>query len=390
MKEELSNFVTLYSGDCLENIKLLPDNSIDAFVLDPPYHLESIVKRFGGKNAKPTKGGTGDAFARISSGFAGKTWDGGDIAFRKETWEEFFRVLKPGGHLVAFAATRNSHRMVTAIEDAGFEIRDSLYWIYGTGMPHSQDVSKFIDKELGQKRDLDNDIPISEEAKAYNGYGTNLKPSVEPICLARKPLSEKTIAKNILKWGTGALNIDDCRIPISEDDKIQFTGNSPALSKNSNECWKRPWCSDKEYVKNKIKKAIDKSNKLGRWPANIIIDGSDEVVNIFPVYNKKSSSRFFYSAKADKKDRANSNHPTIKPIKLIEWLITLVTPPNGIILDPFAGSGTTGQAAQNLNIKCILMEREEEYINDIKNRIKNISTEETTPNNNINLEEFFN
>lgn len=220
----LSSSTTLFHADMLDALKVLPDNCIDSVVTDPPYHLTSIVKRFGGANAAPAQYGTDGAFARASTGFMSKAWDGGDIAFRPETWAEVLRVLKPGGHVAAFGATRGYHRMACAIEDAGFEIRDSLCWLYGTGFPKSHDVSKGIDKAAGAERtevvgsklgrpgmskdgsnqrsgfddafggeasgSMSTDIlaPATPAAQEWEGWGTALKPAVEPIVLARKPL----------------------------------------------------------------------------------------------------------------------------------------------------------------------------------------------------------
>ena len=232
----------LLKGDCLETLKTIPDNSVDSVVCDPPYHLQSIVKRYGQEGSAPAQEGTDGLFKRSSKGFMGKTWDGGDIAFRTDVWRECLRVLKPGGHLIAFGGTRTIHRITCAIEDAGFEIRDQLGWIYYSGFPKSHNVSKGIDRHLGGNREvvleykqsgskfkltemiMDNGgfndpdrssysitAPATPQAKQWDGWGTALKPAQEPACLARKPISEKSIASNVLKWGTGGLNIDECR-----------------------------------------------------------------------------------------------------------------------------------------------------------------------------------
>jgi DNA modification methylase len=433
--------IILHHGDCLQVLRDMPDNSVDAICTDPPYHL----------------------------GFMGKHWDKkGGIAFKPKTWMEVLRVLKPGGHLVAFAAPKNSHRMVCAIEDAGFEIRESIMWLFGSGFPKSQNVSKAIDKTLGKvgktvakgnpvKRMIPGAdqnrngwkknngrvyqpgeyIPATDEAEEFEGYGTALKPAHEPICLARKPLSEKTVAKNVLRYGTGALNIDGCRV---EADGEVIADDGQRVDTSCHDGYKRPGASMFKNGKPAIRGGP--ANQLGRWPANIVHDGSDEVVRLFPhtksgsllkthtmreseniamsgknyarhsskdfltnsgsaarffystregeaSANKRyakngatnfaalpgerrndsgSNARFFYSAKASKKDRAGSEHPTVKPVKLMEWLVTMVTPPGGVVLDPFAGTGTTGQAAYNLGFDCILIEREDEYVNDIAAR----------------------
>lgn len=426
----LSDKAVLYHADCRDALRLLPDNSIDSCVTDPPYALVSIVKRFGLPNAAPAKGN--DAYMRASSGFMGKAWDTGEVAFSEDFWREVLRVLKPGAHVAAFGASRGYHRMACAIEDAGFEIRDSLMWVYGTGFPKSQDVSKFIDKAAGAERATPNvepmkkksdvgeisknvrcticgkarasgnpcvcprpeNVPVTDAAREWEGWGTALKPAFEPIVLARKPLSEGTVAANVLRWRTGALNIDGCRV-----------GNAGGCK------------SDTAYVggdaQNTFGKGLNDQRSpsvegLGRWPANVVHDGSDEVVALFPsqagaaapVHKRNadkfrnaygtfkgnvdeagstfrgdsgSAARFFYSAKASKADRAGSKHPTVKPISLMEWLAELVTPPGGTILDPFAGSGTTGAAARNKGFACILVEREAEYAADIRRRLGTVA-----------------
>lgn len=417
----LDGKITLYHGDNRDVLRQLPDSSIDSVVTDPPYALVSIVKRFGGANAKPPKDyGPGNglaAYARAARGFMGKQWDTGEVAFSEEFWAEVLRVLKPGGHVAAFGASRGYHRMACAIEDAGFEIRDSLMWIYGTGFPKSHDVSKGIDKAAGvefeaspasgvgfmgpdgpggyniTKNRLTRIGEMSDAARQWEGWGTALKPAFEPIVLARKPLSEGTVAANVLRWGTGALNIDGCRIEAPGVD----------LGRNNNA---RKQEDGTSYVVQKTAMRIDNSGGLGRWPANVVHDGSDEVIAAFPntapakagnrgvtgrhdpgqgaehnrmkeysasvrghFDNGGSAARFFYSAKASKADRAGSKHPTVKPISLMEWLATLITPPGGTVLDPFAGSGTTGAAARNKGFACILIEREAEYVEDIRRRL---------------------
>lgn len=357
----LDGRVELLAGDCLEMLLKLPDNSIDSVVTDPPYHLTSIVKRFGGSNATPAKGN--DAYMRASRGFMNQQWDGGDIAFRQELWEHVLRVLKPGGHLVAFSGTRTYHRMTCAIEDAGFEIRDQIGWCFGSGFPKSHN--------------------------AGNGWGTALKPAWEPICLARKSLIG-TVAENVEKHGTGAVNIDGCRIvggPSSGGTK-----SSTYLGLMNDDGWQ-----PKDRV-------IDRSMKAGRWPANLIHDGSEEVLAAFPQSDGQqgdvrgtepsrtggdgtncygeygriasaarndsgSAARFFYSAKADAEDRLGSKHPTVKPLDLMQWLVRLVTPKGGAVLDPFAGTGTTGEAAWREGMNAVLIEREPEYQADIARRM---------------------
>ena len=405
----MSDFV-LHEGDCLATLRTLPDCSIDAVCTDPPYALV----------------------------FMGKKWDTGEVAFSFEFWAEVLRVLKPGGHVVAFGGTRTYHRMVCAIEDAGFEIRDAIMWHYGTGFPKSLDVSKQLDKAAGAVREVirtrtdgrgaspskienhgvgDTGIghadgskqtygetaPATDAARQWAGWGTALKPATEIICLARKPLSEPTVAANVLRWGTGALNIDGTRIATGDS---LGGGDQSARTKTKVEGWDRPWMQDatmKAAHADRVNANVAKAEALGRWPANVIHDGSDEVVGMFPVttngtgavkkatsagwqanaYGKESrpsgtpnieygdtgsAARFFYSAKASKADRAESKHPTVKPVNLMRWLVRLVTPPGGTVLDPFAGSGTTGLAARLEGFRSVMCEREAEYIDDIKRR----------------------
>jgi site-specific DNA-methyltransferase (adenine-specific) len=317
--------VFLHAGDCLEVLASLPENSIDAVVTDPPYHFTSIVKRFGSPDAAPAQFGSDGAFARASRGFMGKEWDGGDIAFRPDTWALIWRVLKPGGHMVAFGAPKNYHRLACAIEDSGFEIRDCLQWIFGTGFPKSHNLE--------------------------GGLGTALKPAYEPIVLARKPLSEKTVAANVLRWGTGALNIDATRVD-GQPRTTHADGNRvTSVAASGHLSGKKPHGPTPAPE--------------GRWPANLCHDGSQQVLDLFP----NDAGRFFYSSKASKADRAGSKHPTVKPVALMQWLIRMVTPPGGTVLDPFAGSGTTAQAAINEGFQTVLIEREEEYQSDIRNRL---------------------
>jgi site-specific DNA-methyltransferase (adenine-specific) len=375
----------LICGNSLLELKKLDSNSIDSVVTDPPYEL----------------------------GFMGKEWDKTGIANNVELWKEVYRVLKPGGHMLAFSGTRTYHRMVCAIEDSGFEIRDQLAWIYGSGFPKSQNVGKMIDKKAGKKVEKGEAFnvvgmgksnggskfrsdhpdykpydPQTDDAKKYDGWGTALKPAQEPIVLARKPLSEKTVAANVIKYGTGAINIDDSRVG-DEDIKINVLEEWTGFGQKKNP----------EYNQ-KISK--------GRWPANIIHDGSDEVVQLFP-NSKGSAARFFYSAKANKQDRnegcekieakraisiscngpekkmhlgisslkgehkqiepKNNIHPTVKPTELMRYLIRLITPSNGVVLDPFNGSGSTGKAAMLEGKHYIGIDLSTEYIKISEARI---------------------
>lgn len=405
MRHILSPSAALFHADCRDALRQLPDNSIDSCVTDPPYALVSIMKRFGGANAAQGN----DAYMRASAGFMGKTWDTGETAFSTEFWAEVLRVLKPGAHVVAFGASRGYHRMACAIEDAGFEIRDSLMWVYGTGFPKSHNVALSIDKAAGAVGHLAKSFnmkgggdrtdeftdngrdfsirhePTTDAAREWEGWGTALKPAFEPIVLARKPLSEPTVAANVLRWRTGALNIDACRVAGPPSGLKPYTRN----------------VEQRESQAANHRDVTFTDHALGRWPANVCHDGSDEVVGAFPTTGASkarvgkrsgketgtfgefagqenvsmghddaggSAARFFYSAKASKQDRNGSKHPTVKPISLMEWLCTLITPPGGTVLDPFAGSGTTGIAAQNKGFQVVLCEREAEYVTDIKAR----------------------
>lgn len=372
----------LHLGNCIDVMKTFGDNSVDSIVTDPPYEL----------------------------GFMGKSWDSSGIAFNVKVWQEALRVLKPGGHLIAFSGSRTYHRMAVAIEDAGFEIRDQIMWIYGSGFPKSLDISKAIDKAAGAEREVigtrrqransDNSLvpmnasagdveeitaPATDAAKQWHGWGTALKPAHEPMVLARKPLIG-TVAANVLTHGTGGLNIDGTRVPG------QLEGNPNRFAKTDGG-WAVAELHDAPVVRQE-----------GRWPANVIHDGSEEVVEYFG-----EPQRFFYCAKASKRDRnegldkfetkytaaaefrpnhmekalngENGNpygrfqpvanhHPTVKPTDLMQYLCRLITPPNGIVLDPFMGSGSTGKAAMYENFRFIGIDLTPEYIEIAKARIE--------------------
>ena len=373
-------------GDMRVSLDEMEPNSIDSCVTDPPYHLASIVKRFGAEGAAPAKSKQSGVYERSSRGFMGQTWDGGDVAFRPETWAKVLRVLKPGAHLLAFAASKNAHRLFCAVEDAGFEIRDTIMWLYGSGFPKSHNLE-------GE----------------WGGWGTALKPAYEPIVVARKPLIG-TVAANVMAHGVGALNVDVCRVGTDEN-----------RSRDNSKCAPDSFFGGKA----RINQVIDNA---GRWPANVIHDGSDEVLAGFPdakgqqgvtgrrsqgaVYgavtatgegaaprgDEGSAARFFYCAKASKSDRNegceslplkvaggmsgrsdgsmgsitynNNNHPTVKPTDLMRYLCRLVTPPNGVILDPFMGSGSTGKAAMLEGFRFIGCEMKEDYAEIAKARIE--------------------
>ena len=389
------NRVTIHEGDCLQSLRTMPDESVHCIVTDPPYGLS----------------------------FMGKKWDYDVPAV--EVWQECLRVLKPGGHLLAFAGTRTQHRMAVRIEDAGFEIRDMIAWCYGSGFPKSLDVSKAIDKAAGAEREVvgekvygDGHIqrnktrrnqsgrynyslrdgvdpnpvetaPATEAAKQWAGWGTALKPALEPITVARKPLCG-TVAENVLQHGTGGLNVDGCRVEAADSEWVATKSPTGTFSQEH-----RPW-------KDKLTGGeVVSGGKGGRWPANLIHDGSDEVVGLFPetasgmmkagtqrsntsgwagpmpeqtgkeTYGDTgSAARFFYCAKADSSERRNSKHPTIKPLALMRYLCRLVCPPDGIVLDPFCGSGTTLEAARLEGFGAIGCELNPEYIADCKERLK--------------------
>lgn len=403
--------VTVHHGDSREVIRSIPDCSIDAVVTDPPYALVSIVKRFGADNAAQAKSdGASGVYARASAGFMGQKWDTGETAFDPAFWAEVLRVLKPGGHLIAASGTRTYHRLACAVEDAGFEVRDMVSWLYGSGFPKSHDVSKAIDKAAGAEREITRtgrgkvapsgkfdtqdsalrarfDRPATQQAAAWTGWGTALKPACEPWVLARKPLIG-TVAANVLRHGVGALNIDGCR--VNPGEFVPGGGASKRGAKGGG------IYGNGEAAQNA------QPHCTGRWPANVCHDGSDEVVEAFPdsagqqgdvrgtepskptngIYgdfagrpaqekrgDTGSAARFFYTAKAGAEDRLGSKHPTVKPVSLMAWLCRLVTPPGGVVLDPFAGSGSTGVACIGEGFDAILIEREASFVADINRRI---------------------
>lgn len=409
--------IDLRLGCCLDVLRTMPEASVDAVVTDPPYGLS----------------------------FMGKAWDY-DVP-TVEVWREMFRVLKPGGHLLAFAGTRTQHRMAVNIEDAGFEIRDMIAWVYGSGFPKSLDVSKAIDKAAGAEREVvgervltgygkanvtqgqqqrftttfpqTSDAPATDAAKQWSGWGTALKPALEPITVARKPLIG-TVAENVLTHGTGAINVDGCRVPGPKPDTTRGASSKASSMVGTLGAQGR---------------IVD--DGAGRFPANLIHDGSDEVVGLFPqttngganvaptrkggiridlmrstglspasnaayAGDSGSAARFFYCAKASKADRdegcegleelacglmeddnydiktgsgnsrntkRRNHHPTVKPTDLMRYLCRLVTPPGGIVLDPFMGSGSTGKAAVLEGFDFIGIEKEPEYIEIARNRI---------------------
>ena len=365
----------LLNGDCIEQMQKLIDEGVrvESVVTDPPYEL----------------------------GFMGKSWDASGIAFDKKTWELAFQLLKRGGYLLAFSASRNYHRMAVAVEDAGFEIRDQIMWIYGSGFPKSLNIGKAVDKELGNKRtDLgsnpnqrlntpENDIyeagirgkeaRITKGNTEWEGWGTALKPAHEPIVMARKPL-EGTVVDNVLEHGVGGINIDECRVGLSEGDDPRLGGKGS---------WKTDKMAKDVYVGGYAGKETG-SSELGRFPSNVMHGGLDE-----------EWARFFYCPKTAKSERnqglvefddkqyshdgrkksienpyqrnksiSKNSHPTVKPVELMKYLCRLVTPKGGTVLDPFMGSGSTGMAAKDEGFDFIGIEREKEYFEISEQRIK--------------------
>lgn len=419
----------LLLGDCLDRLKELEDSSVDAIVTDPPYGLS----------------------------FMGKKWDY-DVP-SKEVWKECLRVLKPGGYLLAFAGTRTQHRMAVNIEDAGFEIRDMIAWVYASGFPKSLNIGKAVDKLQGNERtkvgektktdfadikEGDNkmfnhdgtkkiQLDITKGTSEWEGWGTALKPSLEPITVARKPLEKGlNVAQNCLKWGVGGINIDGCRVGT---DTIKHNQDVKSFQR-----WKEQDGRNKKIVDDR-----EPTFHTGRFPANLIHDGSQEVMGLFPdnkgafapvkegqkgfggiIYGKYkqagdngktfygdglgSAARFFYCAKASKRERnigcegledsigggmagtqdqtlltgsgnirnniTKNNHPTVKPIALMEYLVKLVSREGQVILDPFMGSGTTGMACKKLNREFIGIEMMPEYMEIAKCRIKGVKKSE--------------
>ena len=426
--------IRLHNHDCLEVIKMMIEDEVfvDSIVTDPPYEL----------------------------GFMGRSWDSTGIAFQKETWELCFKILKPGGHLLAFSGSRTYHRMAVAIEDAGFEIRDQVMWLYGSGFPKSMNVGKALDKKLGNERiktgekkthsnkgikqseqrtaigagafgqEVEEDVTVG--TSEWEGWGTALKPAHEPLVLARKPLSEKSVVDNVLKHRTGGINIDEWRVegndakypdtnPDFRDQGRQSKENMgiDKLSFGQTENVKRKkvvrksrdengvWTNDNSGMKAEGSEYAD-ADPRGRFPSNVMHDGSGSIKELF-----EDKSKYFYCAKTSKaernqgldnfpikqtqgggggignyKDDVNSasgkfgsekapsknTHPTVKPIKLMKYLCRLITPKGGTVLDPFMGSGSTGMAAKEENFDFVGIEKEKEYFNIASTRIESVET----------------
>lgn len=398
--------VTLHHGDCLDVLRELADNRVDAVITDPPYSLN----------------------------FMGREWDSHRSSDEFQSWctawaTECLRILKPGGHLLAFGGSRTWHRLSSGIEDAGFEIRDSIAWLYGSGFPKSMDVSKAIDKAAGAQREVVGrkegraaqprtdmrggnygsgtskpaaidlsavTAPATEAAKRWQGWGTALKPAFEPIVVARKPLSG-TVAANVLEHGTGALNIDACR--VGTDKRTNPAGSQSSLQRVSR--------VEQGYRDNLTSSVGESSIVSGRWPTNVVLDehqaeALDRQSGVLAAGNspaKRSgigygssalgtegerirhdsggASRFFptfrYDAKAPTSERPNADgvqHPTVKPLDLMRWLVRLVTPVGAVVLEPFAGSGTTAEGCVLEDRRCIAIEREADYLPLIVSRLQ--------------------
>ena len=421
----------IHRGDCLVVLDSIPESSLDACITDPPYHLTSIVKRFGKQGSAPVKAGV---YNRSSRGFMNQVWDGGDIAFRPETWAKVLRVLKPGAYIAAFGGTRTYHRMACAMEDAGFETIDQICWIFASGFPKSRN----------QK----------DEYNEPTGRGTALKPAHEPIALMRKP-REGSFEANYAKHGTGYMEIDAMRVPLNGDTIPEFEGNPDAASNMPGSSQAAGWSSKRTGAKRGGKvaktisgpfdampgaavrgtKKVEMVDSEGRWPANVAHDGSDAVLAEFPHTksgkgdqdglmhpktesnspslgkyglqenvplrgDEGSAARFFYCAKPSKAEkesglnglpttdqalpgskisgtgkrigegqvRANI-HPTVKPVNLMRWLVRGLVPQGGTLIDPFLGSGTTAIAAIQEGREWIGIEKDDHYANIAQARI---------------------
>jgi site-specific DNA-methyltransferase (adenine-specific) len=402
----------VHLGDSREVLETFEPDSIDGVATDPPYALESIVQRFGGENAAPAS--SDRAYKRMSAGFMGQAWDTGETAFSADFWHQVLRVTKPGGWCVAFSHARTYHRLATAMEAAGWEIRDQVLWLYGSGFPKSKDMPLAFESRLCVRvpvvdakgapvmggngkpktewRYADDAEPIRREppyrhplANEWAGWGTALKPAHEPAVLARKPVSPGlSVAENVERWRTGALNIEACRV-----------GDEPMAA------------AVRGVTRLGTFEGADGNvtpERLGRYPSNVVL-ADDGPQGVFPrsdstpyvahdpgaaifgggigersaggYSDSGSASRFFYSAKAGPDDRLGTEHPTVKPVGLMRYATRLVTPPGGTVLDPFAGSGTTGMAALREGFVPVLIERDPKYHADIQAKLRHVSGMDT-------------
>lgn len=359
---------TIYLGDCREVLPQLASDQFHAVVTDPPYEL----------------------------GFMDKKWDGTGVAYDVRTWDVVLRASKPGAHLLAFGGSRTYHRMTCAIEDAEWEVRDCVMWVYGSGYPKSMDVSKAIDKHFGVERrkirtpmspngnvmmdkigatrpwkeaakeagyhEHDGDDPVTSEAKEWSGWGTTLKPAYEPIVVARKPLGG-TVAECVLANGTGALNVDACRVGTTGADVTREITSKPSSGSGI-------YKFNTDNPSSQLNGEFIKTHKDGRWPANLIHDGSEEVLVLLP----EEATRFFYTAKANDGDRPHGEgeviHPTVKPLDLMRYVVRLTCVRGGRVLDPFTGSGSTGCATVLEGMEFVGVELSKEYADITIGKIK--------------------
>ena len=446
----------LYQGNMLDMLEVIEPNSIDSIVTYPPYGLTSITKRFGKENSAECQYGKDGSFQRLSKGFMGKEWDGSGIEYNIDTWKKCYEVLKPGGYLLAFGGSRTFHRIACAIEDAGFEIRDTIMWLYGSGFPKSMNIGLAIDKKNGVESKVVGKGKSGNTSKAFNdyqyridegiystsgsyeikeatnewqGWGTALKPSFEPIIVARKPF-KGSLVDNVIEYGVGGINIDECRVePTKEyldskgNESTKKSGSIYGFSNydnlhiraNPNELGRFPANTILTYDEtdfDEVCGGFPQSKSKGAFPkkingkSNITFRSDEERENRIELNDSGSASRYFYCAKASKKDRDDgldnqeevkvndgcqtpidnpyqrgetprrNSHPTVKPTELMQYLVRLVTPNGGTILDPFNGSGSTGKAVmyenkeRNKNYKYIGIELTEEYLPISKARIE--------------------
>ena len=439
----MTSNLRLINGDCLDVMREMDACSVDSIVTDPPYALTQNKRGGSGDSSLNIDSPAGRSRISTGGGFMGKEWD--SKLPGPEIWTEALRVAKPGAYLLAFGGTRTHHRLACAIEDAGWEICDCIMWVFGSGFPKSLNISKAIDKAAGVERevvgqkqgkrgqnlntlsrpsgndtddangcgaygtgakqitcDIDITAPATDAAKQWDGWGTALKPAYEPIIVARKPL-DGTYANNVTKHGVGGINIDGCRVPVG-DETISVPQSDPSMRAGVVGSDLGFTNADKEQFQAAQRASGEKTQELGRWPANLVHDGSDEVVGLFPDTksggktggeafagksegdpfasgwnhgathgDSGSAARFFYCSKVSTAERAGTKHPTVKPIDLMRWLVRLVTPKNGTTLDPFMGSGSTIIACHEEGMNAIGIEKDEENFNDAEKRIKKMT-----------------